>query len=70
MAVEHLRQGIHLRGYAQKDPIQEYRRESFELFEEMLMAIREEVISLLCRVQIEDQAEVDQIERAQRQSLL
>lgn len=67
VAVDHLRQGIHLRGYAQKDPIQEYRRESFELFEEMLAAIKEEVISLLCRVQVQDEREVEQIRQSQHQ---
>src|SRR3546814_8912454 len=43
-ALDHLRQGIHLRGYAQKDPKQEYKREAFELFSDMLDRIRNEVV--------------------------
>ncbi len=52
-AMDHLRQGIHLRGYAQKDPKQEYKRESFELFAQMLNSLRHEVISALCLVQMQ-----------------
>lgn len=49
--MDHLRQGIHLRGYAQKNPKQEYKREAFNLFKSMLGAIQYEAIGLLCRVQ-------------------
>ena len=52
-ALDHLRQGIHLRGYAQKDPKQEYKREAFELFAELLDSIRDEVIRTLLTVQIQ-----------------
>lgn len=52
-ALDHLRQGIHLRGYAQKDPKQEYKREAFELFAELLDRIRDEVIKTLLTVQIQ-----------------
>ncbi|WP_297482245.1 preprotein translocase subunit SecA [Ferrovum sp.] len=51
-ALDHLRQGIHLRGYAQKNPKQEYKREAFELFGLMLDAIKREVTRALCRVEI------------------
>jgi len=51
-ALDHLRQGIHLRGYAQKNPKQEYKREAFELFEAMLQTIRDGVTSLLMTVRI------------------
>ena len=52
-ALDHLRQGIHLRGYAQKDPKQEYKREAFELFSELLDRVRDEVIKTLLTVQIQ-----------------
>jgi preprotein translocase subunit SecA len=51
-ALDHLRQGIHLRGYAQKNPKQEYKREAFELFERLLDAVRVDVTRLLMTVQI------------------
>ena len=52
-ALDHLRQGIHLRGYAQKDPKQEYKREAFELFSELLNSVRDEVVKTLLTVQIQ-----------------
>jgi preprotein translocase subunit SecA len=59
-ALDHLRQGIHLRGYAQKNPKQEYKREAFELFEGLLQAVRTEVSRLLMTVQIRAQEEVEE----------
>jgi preprotein translocase subunit SecA len=58
-ALDHLRQGIHLRGYAQKNPKQEYKREAFELFSMMLDAVRNEVTRILMTVQIRSQEEVE-----------
>ena len=52
-AMDYLRQGIHLRGYAQKNPKQEYKREAFEMFSAMLDAIKLEVIQILCRLQLQ-----------------
>jgi preprotein translocase subunit SecA len=63
-ALDHLRQGIHLRGYAQKNPKQEYKREAFELFAMMLEAIKREVIQVLMTVQVRDQADVESVEAA------
>jgi len=65
-AMDHLRQGIHLRGYAQKDPKQEYKRESFELFEGMLDSLKFDVISVLSKVQVQQQEEVEQMEELHR----
>ncbi len=65
-AMDHLRQGIHLRGYAQQDPKQEYKREAFELFSDMLDRIKREVVSLVTRVQIREPEDVAVLE-AQRQ---
>ncbi|MGH8029468.1 MAG: SEC-C metal-binding domain-containing protein, partial [Arenimonas sp.] len=71
--MDYLRQGIHLRGYAQKQPKQEYKRESFELFSEMLDKVKRDVVGLLARVRIRSEDEVAQLEaedrrRAQAQS--
>ncbi len=61
-AMDHLRQGIHLRGYAQKNPKQEYKREAFELFEAMLQAIAREVTEITLRVQVRTEADVEAVE--------
>jgi len=60
LAMDHLRQSVGLRGYAQKQPIQEYKRESFELFVAMLNRVREETMLALHRVQVEKPIEVEQ----------
>ncbi len=65
--MDQLRQGIHLRGYAQKNPKQEYKRESFELFSEMLERIKQEVITMLTRVQVQSEEDVAAIEAQRRQ---
>ena len=64
--MDYLRQGIHLRGYAQKQPKQEYKKEAFELFSEMLEKVKREVISLLARVRIRSEEEIAQAEAAER----
>jgi len=61
-ALDHLRQGIHLRGYAQKNPKQEYKRESFELFEGLLQGIRQDVTRLLMTVMIRSQEQIAESE--------
>ncbi len=66
-AMDYLRQGIHLRGYAQKNPKQEYKREAFEMFAAMLGQVKREVISTLSRVQLRSQEDVDAVEK-QRQA--
>jgi preprotein translocase subunit SecA len=65
-AMDYLRQGIHLRGYAQKNPKQEFKREAFEMFSEMLENIKREVISVLARVQVRAQEDVAAVEEQQR----
>ena len=65
-AMDHLRQGIHLRGYAQKNPKQEYKRESFELFQQMLESLKNDVISVLSKVQVQAQSDVDEMEQRRR----
>ncbi|TFW01467.1 preprotein translocase subunit SecA [Oxalobacteraceae bacterium OM1] len=61
-ALDHLRQGIHLRGYAQKNPKQEYKREAFELFGQMLDMIRNEVVRIVMTVRIQTREEIDAAE--------
>ena len=63
-ALDHLRQGIHLRGYAQKNPKQEYKREAFELFSSMLDQIKNEVIRTIMTVRIQTREEVEAAEAA------
>ena len=67
-AMDYLRQGIHLRGYAQKNPKQEYKRESFELFSEMLENLKIEVISLLSKVQVKAESDVEEVERQRQET--
>ncbi|MCC8362512.1 preprotein translocase subunit SecA [Lysobacter sp. A6] len=64
--MDYLRQGIHLRGYAQKQPKQEYKREAFELFGQMLEKVKREVVTLLARVRIRTEEEIAQAEAAER----
>lgn len=65
-SMDHLRQGIGLRSYAQKNPKQEYKREAFELFSEMLENIKFEVISILSKVQVKDSDDVEAAEEKRR----
>ncbi|EBV7803223.1 preprotein translocase subunit SecA [Salmonella enterica subsp. enterica serovar Saintpaul] len=66
-AMDYLRQGIHLRGYAQKDPKQEYKRESFAMFAAMLESLKYEVISTLSKVQVRMPEEVEAMEMQRRE---
>jgi len=65
--MDYLRQGIYLRGYAQKQPKQEYKKEAFELFSEMLESVKREVVNLLARVHIRSEEEVAALEAQERQ---
>ena len=67
-AMDHLRQGIHLRGYAQKNPKQEYKRESFELFSEMLENLKVDVVGILSKVQVRAEEDVEKVEEQHRKS--
>jgi len=66
-AMDYLRQGIHLRGYAQKDPKQEYKRESFAMFSAMLESLKYEVISTLSKVQVRLPEEIEAMEEQRRE---
>jgi preprotein translocase subunit SecA len=68
-AMDYLRQGIHLRAYAQKNPKQEYKREAFELFGALLDRIKHDTISLLSRLQVRTEAEIEEQERERERQL-
>ncbi|MBB3330031.1 preprotein translocase subunit SecA [Halomonas campaniensis] len=68
-SMDHLRRGIHLRGYAQKNPKQEYKRESFELFQSLLANIKSDVTRILSHVQVRRPEEVEELERQRREAL-
>jgi len=68
-AMDYLRQGIHLRAYAQKNPKQEYKREAFELFGALLDRIKHDTVSLLSRVQVRTEAEIEQQERERQAAM-
>ena len=67
--MDHLRQGIHLRGYAQKNPKQEYKREAFELFQQMLEDIKHDTIRVLSHVQVQQDDQTEEAERRRREEL-
>ncbi|MBK7250607.1 MAG: preprotein translocase subunit SecA [Gammaproteobacteria bacterium] len=69
-AMDYLRQGIHLRGYAQKDYRFEYKREAFELFAAMLERVKHDTVSILSKVEVRTQEELEREEEARRQRLL
>ena len=65
-SMDYLRQGIGLRGYAQKQPMQEYKRESFAMFTELLENIKHEVVRILARVQVKAEEDVAAVEAQRR----
>ena len=67
--MDHLRRGIHLRGYAQRNPKQEYKREAFNLFQTMLESIKFDVVRVISRVRVQRQEELDEMERRRREEL-
>ena len=65
-AMDHLRQGIHLRGYAQKNPKQEYKKEAFALFTDMLEALKLDVVTVLSKVKVRAQEDVDAVDEQRK----
>ncbi|QOR38397.1 preprotein translocase subunit SecA [Billgrantia diversa] len=68
-SMDHLRRGIHLRGYAQKNPKQEYKREAFELFQTLLTNIKADITRITSHVHVRRPEEVDELERQRREAL-
>ena len=67
LAMDHLREGIGLRGYAQKDPVREYQREGYDMFMEMIARIKMDVLEKLCLIRIQREEEVEAIRQKQKQ---
>lgn len=65
--MDQLRQGIHLRGYAQKNPKQEYKKESFELFQNFLSNVKLDIVRIISHIKIQDQSSVDEIKRSREE---
>jgi len=70
LAMDHLREGIGLRGYAQKDPVREYQREGYEMFMEMIFRIKMDVLEKLCLIRIQREEEVEEIRQKQKQNYI
>ena len=70
LAMDHLREGIGLRGYGQKDPIREYQREGYEMFMEMIFYIKMDTLEKLCLVRIQREDEVENIRRKQKEDYI
>ena len=70
LAMDHLREGISLRGYAQKDPVREYQREGYEMFMEMISRIKMDVLEKLCLIRIQKEEEVEAIRQKQKQDYI
>ena len=70
LAMDHLREGIGLRGYGQKDPVREYQREGYEMFMDMIFRIKIDVLEKLCLVKIQREEEVEEIRQKQKQDYI
>jgi preprotein translocase subunit SecA len=70
LAMDHLKEGIGLRGYGQRNPLQEYQKEGYEMFMELIQQIKEETIEKLFRIQLARPAEIEQYERVRQQPLI
>jgi len=70
LGMDHLKEGIGLRGYGQKDPIREYQKEGYEMFMDMVYRIKTDTIEKLCRVQIQREEEIDEMQEKQRQDYI
>ena len=70
LGMDHLKEGIGLRGYGQKDPIREYQKEGYEMFMDMVYRIKTDTIEKLCRVQIQREEEIEEMQEKQRQDYI
>jgi preprotein translocase subunit SecA len=70
LAMDHLKEGIGLRGYGQKDPVREYQKEGYDMFMDMIARVKEETVQKLCMVQIRREEEVQKIEEKRRQDYI
>ena len=70
LAMDHLREGIGLRGYGQKDPVREYQKEGYDMFMDMISRIKVDTVEKLCMVQVRREEEVEQIEEKQKKNYI
>ncbi|MCE5281419.1 MAG: preprotein translocase subunit SecA [Deltaproteobacteria bacterium] len=70
LAMDHLKEGIGLRGYGQKDPVREYQKEGYDMFMDMIARVKEDTVEKLCMVQIRREEEVQEIEEKRRQDYI
>jgi preprotein translocase subunit SecA len=70
LAMDHLKEGIGLRGYGQKDPVREYQKEGYDMFMELIYRVKEDVLEKLCMVRIQREDEVERIEEKRRQEYI
>jgi preprotein translocase subunit SecA len=70
LSMDHLKEGIHLRGYAQQNPLLVYKKEGFDLFQEMIGRIKEQTLSILFRIQIAEPQQMEQLQRPKEQNLV
>lgn len=70
LAMDHLKEGIGLRGYGQKDPVREYQKEGYDLFMDMIRRIKEDTLEKLCMVQIRREEEVEEMREQSRQNYI
>lgn len=70
LSMDHLKEGIGLRGYAQQNPLIVYKKEGFELFQDMISRVKDEVVSILFRIQISEPKKIDEIKKPKEQKLI
>ncbi|MDA8126086.1 MAG: preprotein translocase subunit SecA [Deltaproteobacteria bacterium] len=70
LSMDHLKEGIGLRGYGQKDPVREYQKEGYDMFMDMIARVKEDTVEKLCLVQIRREEEVEKIEEKQKQNYI
>lgn len=69
LSMDHLKEGIGLRGYAQQDPLRIYRKEGFEMFQDLMERIKEEIVEILFKIQISTPSQVDNLKKKEQESL-
>jgi preprotein translocase subunit SecA len=70
LSMDHLKEGIGLRGYAQQNPLIVYKKEGFELFQEMISRIKDEIVSILFRIQISEPEKIEDLKKPKEQKLI
>ncbi len=69
LSMDHLKEGIGLRGYAQQDPLRIYRKEGFDMFQDLMERVKEEVVEILFKIQISTSSQVDELRKKEQDGL-